>query len=96
MAARLKKVKSILVSQPAPTNENNPYADLAKRHKLKIDFRPFIHVEGANAKEFRLQKIDLKNIQGVIFTSRVAANHFFKVWVICWFTCSILVSILDK
>jgi len=79
MAARLKKVKSILVSQPAPTNENNPYADLAKRHKLKIDFRPFIHVEGANAKEFRLQKIDLKNIQGVIFTSRVAANHFFRI-----------------
>jgi len=79
MAARLKKVKSILVSQPAPTNKNNPYADLAKKHKLKIDFRPFIHIEGADTKEFRLQKIDLKNIQGVIFTSRVAVNHFFRV-----------------
>tara|TARA_B100000965_G_C19548932_1_gene739164 strand:+ start:352 stop:1113 length:762 start_codon:yes stop_codon:yes gene_type:complete len=79
MAAKLKKVKSILVSQPPPSNENNPYADLAKKHKLKIDFRPFIHIEGANAKEFRLQKIDLNNIQGVIFTSRVAIDHFFRI-----------------
>ncbi len=79
MATKFKKVKSILVSQPAPIKEKNPYADLAKKYKLKIDFRPFIHIEGIDAKGFREQKINLNEIQGVIFTSRIAIDHFFRV-----------------
>jgi transcriptional regulator of heat shock response len=55
------KVKTILVSQPEPKVDNSPYFELQQKHKVKIDFRPFIHVEGVNAKEIRLQKIDLNN-----------------------------------
>ena len=55
------KVKTILVSQPEPKVENSPYFDLQQKHKVKVDFRPFIHVEGVNDKDVRLQKIDLKN-----------------------------------
>ena len=34
------KVKSVLVSQPAPTIENSPYISLKKKRKVKIDFIP--------------------------------------------------------
>ena len=73
------KVKTILVSQPEPKVENSPYFELQQKHKVKIDFRPFIHVEGVSAKEIRLQKIDLHNYSAIILTSRNAVDHFFRV-----------------
>ncbi|GAB1308347.1 uroporphyrinogen-III synthase [Urechidicola sp. KH5] len=73
------KVKTILVSQPAPKSESSPYFELADKQKVKIDFRPFIHVEGATAKEVRGQKIDLKGYTAIIFTSRNAVDHFFRI-----------------
>ena len=73
------KVKTILVSQPEPKIENSPYFDLQEKQKVKIDFRPFIHVEGVDAKEIRHQKIDLNNYSAIILTSRNAVDHFFRV-----------------
>ena len=73
------KVKTILVSQPSPKSENSPYFNLADKQKVKIDFRSFIHVEGASAKEVRQQKIDLSKFTAVIFTSRNAVDHFFRI-----------------
>jgi len=49
-------IKSILVSQPKPDGDKSPYYDLADKYKIKVDFRPFIKVEGVGAKEFRAQK----------------------------------------
>ena len=74
----MMKVKSILVSQPAP-NESSPYLEMAKKEKIKIDFRPFIHVEGVDAKELRAQKIDLTQYTGIIFTSKNAVDHYFRL-----------------
>lgn len=73
------KVKTILVSQPEPKIENSPYFDLSERQKVKIDFRPFIHVEGVPSKEIRQQKIDLTKFTAIILTSRNAVDHFFRV-----------------
>ena len=73
------KVKTILVSQPEPKVDNSPYHDLQNKFKVKIDFRPFIHVEGVSAKEVRAQKIDLNNFTAIIFTSKNAIDHFFRV-----------------
>tara|TARA_R110002073_G_scaffold157738_2_gene313135 strand:- start:4269 stop:5015 length:747 start_codon:yes stop_codon:yes gene_type:complete len=73
------KVKTILVSQPEPKVENSPYFDLQEKQRVKIDFRPFIHVEGVSAKEIRLQKVDLSNYTAIILTSRNAVDHFFRV-----------------
>ena len=73
------KVKTILVSQPEPKVDNSPYFELQQKHKVKIDFRPFIHVEGVNAKEIRLQKIDLINFSAIILTSKNSVDHFFRV-----------------
>lgn len=73
------KVKTILVSQPEPKIENSPYFDLQEKQKVKIDFRPFIHVEGVDAKDIRIQKVDLKNYSAIVLTSRNAVDHFFRV-----------------
>ena len=73
------KVKTILVSQPEPKIENSPYFDLQEKQKVKIDFRPFIHVEGVSAKEIRQQKVDLNNYTAIILTSRNSVDHFFRV-----------------
>ena len=73
------KVKSVLVSQPKPQAENSPYYEIEKRNKIKIDFRPFIQVVGIDAKEVRQQKIDFTKATAVIFTSRNAIDHFFRL-----------------
>lgn len=78
-ADRLNEVKSILVSQPKPLDDNSPYFALAKKYKLKVDFRPFIHVEAVTANEFRKQKVDILDHTAVIFTSRNAVDHFFNM-----------------
>ncbi|QTD36546.1 uroporphyrinogen-III synthase [Polaribacter batillariae] len=72
------KVKTILVSQPAPKTETSPYFDLSDKQKVKIDFRSFIHVEGIPVKEVRSQKVDFKNFTAIILTSRNAVDYFFK------------------
>ncbi len=74
-----KKVASILVSQPAPSGEHSPYYDLAKKYNLKIDFRPFIHVEGVPFKEFRKQKVDILAHTAIILTSRNAVDNLFRI-----------------
>ncbi len=73
------KVKTILVSQPEPKVENSPYFELQQKCKVKVDFRPFIHVEGVTAKEVRHQKIDLNNFTAIILTSKNSVDHFFRV-----------------
>ncbi|MNJ83537.1 uroporphyrinogen-III synthase [compost metagenome] len=72
-------IKTILVSQPKPEGDKSPYFDLAEKYKLKIDFRPFIHVEGVSVQEFRTQKIDFKEHTAVILTSKTAVDHFFRI-----------------
>ncbi len=73
------KIKRILVSQPKPSTDKNPFLDLAEKKDLKIDFRPFICVEGVDCKEFRKCKIDILRHTAVIFTSKTAIDHFFRI-----------------
>ncbi|MDH7446023.1 uroporphyrinogen-III synthase [Aquimarina sp. 2201CG14-23] len=73
------KVKTILVSQPEPKVENSPYFELEEKEKVKIDFIPFIHVEGVDAKEVRQQKVDLSQYTAIILTSRNSVDHFFRI-----------------
>lgn len=78
-------IKTILVSQPKPENGKNPYTALAEDYKLKIDFRPFIHVEGIDVSEFRSQKVDLAKHTAVILTSKTAVDHYFRMAEECRF-----------
>jgi len=73
------KVKTILVSQPEPKSDASPYHELARKQKVKVDFRPFIHVEGVDGADVRQQKVSITDHTAVILTSRNAVDHFFRV-----------------
>lgn len=73
------KIKSILVSQPKPENDKSPYFDLAQKLSLKIDFRPFVQVEGVSVKDFRKSRVDIDKHSSIILTSRTAVDHFFNM-----------------
>ncbi|MBN1949621.1 MAG: uroporphyrinogen-III synthase [Bacteroidales bacterium] len=73
------KIKKILVSQPEPQHDKNPYFEIAEKNNVKIDFRPFIHVEPVETKEFRKHRINILDHTAVIFTSKTAIDHFFRV-----------------
>jgi uroporphyrinogen-III synthase len=76
---KAKVVKKVLITQPKPEGEKSPYFDLARKYGIELDFHPFIVIEGIPAKEFRKQKIDIANYTVVIFTSRNAIDHFFRI-----------------
>lgn len=78
-SAILKPVKSILISQPKPDLGKSPYIDLAQQFKIKLDWRPFTHVEGIKAADFRKQKIYIEQYSCVIFTSRIAIEQYFRI-----------------
>lgn len=72
-------IKKILITQPKPEGVKSPYFDLAIKYDLNLDFHPFIIIEGVAAKDFRKQKIDIPLFSAVIFTSRNAIDHFFRI-----------------
>jgi len=74
-----KKIQSILVTQPKPTNDNSPYLAIAKKYGIKVDFREFIQVEPVSYKEFRKDKVNILEHTAIIFTSRNAVDHFFRI-----------------
>lgn len=78
-------IRTILVSQPEPESSRNPYLSLAEKHNLKVDFRPFIHVEAVDKNEFRDQKVDFTDHTAVIITSKTAVDHYFRMAEECRF-----------
>lgn len=73
------KVKRILISQPKPSSDKSPYFDIAEKYNLTLDFKPFIKIEGLDAKEFRTQKINIPDYTAVVFTAKTAIDHFFAL-----------------
>ncbi len=73
------KVNNILITQPRPETEKSPYFELAKNYNVKVDFHPFIRVEGLTAREFRKQKVDIAEYTAIVMTSRNAVDHFFRI-----------------
>jgi uroporphyrinogen-III synthase len=79
VATPKKTIRKILITQPRPEGTKSPYFDLAVKYGLSLDFHPFIKVEGIPSKDFRKQKIDIAAFTAVIFTSRNAIDHFFRI-----------------
>jgi uroporphyrinogen-III synthase len=69
----------ILITQPKPESEKSPYFELERKYNLQLTFYPFIKLEPIPAKEFRKQKIDITAFSAIIFTSRNAIDHFFRM-----------------
>ena len=71
--------KRVLITQPRPDSDKSPYFELSRKYNVDLDFCPFIRLEPIPAKDFRKQKIDIQAHTAVIFTSRNAIDHFFRV-----------------
>ncbi len=74
-----RKVKTILISLPEPEPGKSPFADIVKRYSIKVDFRPFTHVEGLSVKDFRKDKVYANEFTAVIFNSRNAVDNYFRL-----------------
>jgi uroporphyrinogen-III synthase len=75
----LPKVKNVLIAQPHPEGLKSPYFDLAAKYKIKIDFFPFIQLESIPSGTFRKSRVNPVTYTAVIFTSKSAADHFFRL-----------------
>jgi uroporphyrinogen-III synthase len=75
----VKGAKKILITQPRPESDKSPYFELARKHNLDLVFHPFIRLDAIPARDFRKQKIDIAKFSAVIFTSRNAIDHFFRM-----------------
>jgi uroporphyrinogen-III synthase len=74
------KIKNILVSQPQPIDfEKSPYGEIARKFNVNITFRKFFKIDGIPAKDFRKDKVNLLDYTAVIFTSRNAVDHYFRM-----------------
>ena len=78
-AAPKKSVSKILITQPRPDTDKSPYFELARKFNLELEFHPFIRVEGVSGRDFRRQRVDISEYTGIIFTSRSAVDHFFRI-----------------
>jgi len=78
-AEMVKEIKKILITQPKPESDKSPYFELQRKYNVELEFRPFIHLEPIPAREFRKQKIEIQNYSAVVFTSRNAIDHFFRI-----------------
>lgn len=72
-------IKKILVSQPYPTSEKSPYFDIQRKFGVEMTFKPLIRIETLSTKEFRAQKVSIANYTAIVFTSKTAIDHFFKL-----------------
>jgi uroporphyrinogen-III synthase len=74
-----KQIQKILITQPRPESDKSPYFELSRKYSVHLDFHPFIKLEGIPARDFRRQKIEIQSYTGVVFTSRNAIDHFFRI-----------------
>lgn len=78
-STKAKVPMKILITQPRPESDKSPYFELERKFGVQLTFRPFIELQAISAKEFRRQKIDITRYSAVIFTSRNAIDHFFRM-----------------
>ena len=74
------KVQNILISQPNPNpTQRAAYDELEKRFNVRSDFVPFVSVEGLTEKEYRKNRVYPNDFTAIVFTSRTAIDHFFRL-----------------
>lgn len=73
-----KRVQNILISQPKPL-VRSAYDELEKKYGVRIDFVPFVTVEGLTEKEYRKNRVYPGEFTAIVFTSKNAVDHFFRL-----------------
>lgn len=75
----VKEIRHILITQSKPESEKSPYFEMARKFNVNLSFANPISVDPISSKEFRKQKIDISSFTAVIFNSRNAIDHFFRI-----------------
>lgn len=74
------EIKKLLISQPEPADlEKSPYRNLVRNHNVDITFYKFFEVVGISASNFRKTRIHVNDYTAVIFNSKNAIDHFFRL-----------------
>lgn len=73
-----QRVHNILISQAKPA-VLTAYEDLEKRFGVHIDFVPFVTIEGLTEKEYRKNRVYPNEYTAIVFTSKNAVDHFFRL-----------------
>jgi len=73
------KVASILISHAASPEGAAPYQQISQTWGIKLDFANFIEIAGVATPEFRKQNVHPLDYSAVIFTSKHAVDHFFRI-----------------
>ncbi len=77
-ATILNRVQNILISQPKPA-QRTQYDDNERKFGVRIDFVPFVELQGLSAKEYRACKLYPDQFGAIVLTSRHAVDHFFRL-----------------
>lgn len=72
-------IQKLLISQPKPLSDHNPYSRLTSQFGVECDFHQLIRVEGLSAHDFRKQRINPLDYTAVILTSKLGAEHYFRL-----------------
>ncbi len=75
----VKEIQHILITQSKPESDKSPYFEMARKFNVDLSFANLISVDPVSSKEFRKQKIDISSFTAVIFNSRNAIDHFFRI-----------------
>jgi uroporphyrinogen-III synthase len=73
-----KRVHNILISQAKPA-QRLAYDELEKRYGVRIDFIPFVTIEGLTEREYRKNRVYPNEYTSIVFNSKNAVDHFFRL-----------------
>lgn len=74
------KIRNLLISQPNPVDiTKSPYYEIQKKFNVTIDFYKFFKIEGITGRDFRKDKVSILDHSAVVFTSKNAVDHFFRI-----------------
>lgn len=73
-----QRVHNILISQAKPA-VLTAYEELENRFGVHIDFVPFVTLEGLTEKEYRKNRVYPNDYTAIVFTSKHAVDHFFRL-----------------
>lgn len=69
----------MLISLAKPDNNKTAYHAIAEKYQMELMFRSFTEVQGLSLRDFRKYHINPLDFSAVIFTSRLAITHFFRL-----------------
>jgi uroporphyrinogen-III synthase len=71
-------IKKILISQQQPMTAS-PYASIAEKFGVEMDFKPFFKIEPLTSREFRTQRINILDHTAIVFSARTTIDAFFQL-----------------